>query len=132
MIKNGLDWLPLSWGQSLAEFIFKKYKRDGMSPAGMVEKIPKDLPILIICSQEDGLVPCSSSISIYKKLVDSGHKHTYILILNHGRHAKILSGPDGKKYQRVVHAFYKKHNLPHNPSIAAKGEKYLRKCQPHL
>jgi alpha-beta hydrolase superfamily lysophospholipase len=132
MYKNRLGWLPLSYGETIAEFIFKQYNRNGMNPGNMVQGIPKNIPILIICSQEDQLVPYSSSINVYKKLIESGHQHTYILILNHGRHAKILFGLDGQKYQDVVHAFYKKYNLPHDPSIAANGEKYLSLCQPVL
>ena len=137
VIQNGmnqlhLSWLPLSYGQSLAEFIFKKYSRCGMSPAKVLDSIPKDIPILIICSKEDQRVPYASSINMYKKLRLSGHEHTYILILDHGRHAKIICDVDGQKYQEVVHAFYKKYNLSYSSAHADSGEKYLMQCQPIL
>jgi len=74
---------------------------------------------------EDNVVPCSSSINVYKKLIKSGHPQVSLLILDHGQHAKILSGKDGYKYQAVVHAFYKKHNLPYDASIAEIGESFL-------
>ena len=128
--KNIDTWIPLSFGETVAEFIFKKYTRYGYSPANCIANISQDIPILIVCSQEDHLVPCSSSINVYKKLVDCGHKHVYIFIAEHGRHAFILQGPDGEKYQQVVNAFYKKYNLPYNAADAEKGESLLAQCQP--
>jgi hypothetical protein len=132
MHKKNLGWMHVSYGETIAEFIFKRYTRHGLSPKKCVEKISKDIPILIICSQEDQTVPCSSSINVYKNLVAAGHKHTYILITEHGRHARILQGPEGEKYQCVVNAFYKKYNLPYCPASAAKGEPLLALCQPIL
>lgn len=132
MERKNLSWLPLSYGETLAEFIFKKYTRHGYSPANCVENICKDTPIFITCSQEDDLVPYTSSINIYKKLVQCGHKHAYIFITEHGKHAAILQGPDGEKYQYVINAFYKKYNLPYNASDAEKGESLLALCQPQF
>ena len=130
MIKKGLSWLPLSYGETVAEFIFKRYTRHGYSPANCLENIPKDIPILIICSQEDRLVPAATSMNVYKKLVEAGHQHTYLFITDHGKHAAILQGPDGEKYQSVVNAFYKKYNLPHCRASAAQGKSLLALCQP--
>jgi hypothetical protein len=128
--KFNVGWIPLSYGEYLAELIFRKYKHNGMRPGDFIENIPHDIPLLIICSKEDHLVPFTSSINLYKKLVANGHKNAYLFVAEHGRHAKILQGPDGEKYQVIVHAFYKKYNLPHDPSIAAKGEQLLLLCQP--
>lgn len=132
MVKKNLTWIPLSYLETVTEYIFKKYTRYGWSPAKCLENISKDIPILIICSQEDRLVPASTSINIYKKLVESGHKHTYIFIADHGKHAAILQGPDGEKYQYVVNAFYKKYNLPHCPTSATQGKSLLAFCQPQF
>lgn len=132
MLKKNLSWLPLSYGETLTEFIFKRYTRHGLSPANCIESISKEIPIFIICSKEDRLVPFSSSINVYKKLVESGHKHTYIFITDYGKHAAILQGPDGEKYQWVVNAFYKKYNLPHCSTSAAQGESLLALCQPQF
>lgn len=132
MERKNLGWLPLSYGEMLAEFIFKKYTRYGYSPANCAENICKDIPIFIICSKEDALVPYTSSINIYKKLIQCGHKHVYIFITDHGKHAAILQGPDGEKYQHVINAFYKKYNLPYNSADAEKGESLLADCQPQF
>jgi hypothetical protein len=132
MTKKGLSWLPLSYGETVTEFIFKRYLRSGWSPAKCLENIPKEIPILIICSEEDRLVPASTSINIYKKLVESGHKHTYIFVTGYGKHAAILQGPNGEQYQQVVNAFYKKYNLPYCATSAAQGESLLAFCQPQF
>jgi len=130
MEKKNLDWLPLSYGETVAEFIFKKYTRYGNSPANCIETIAKDMPIFIVCSKEDRLVPYESSINVYKKLIESGHKHTYIFITDYGKHAALLQGPDGEKYECVINAFYKKYNLPYCAAKAAQGESLLASCQP--
>lgn len=132
MHKKYLGWLDVSYGETLAEFIFKKYKRNGWSPKNCCENILKHTPILIVCSKEDKTVPYFSSINLYKNLIASGHEHAYILITDHGNHAQILQGLDGEKYHATVNAFYKKYSLPHCPINAAKGEKYLALCQPIL
>lgn len=130
MKKCRLDWLPLSYGERLAEFLFKKYTRHGIRPIDVLENIPSDMPILIICSKEDSLVPYYSSIAVYKKLRDTNHNHVYILCLDHGKHAKFLLGSDAEKYRSVVHAFYKKYSLQHNPLYASNGDNLLSECQP--
>jgi hypothetical protein len=132
MIMKNLAWLPVSYGETIAEFIFKKYTRYGYSPANCIENISKNIPIFIVCSKEDLLVPFSSSMNVYKKLIQSGHKHTYIFVTDQGRHAAILQGSDGEKYQWVVNAFYKKYNLPHCAASAAQGESLLAQCQPQV
>jgi Prolyl oligopeptidase family len=130
MAKKGLHWLDVAYGETIAEWIFKRYTRHGWSPAKCLKNIPKDIPILIVCSQEDRLVPVSTSMNIYKKLVESGHQHTYIFVTEHGKHAAILQGPDGEKYQWVINAFYKKYNLPYDAASAAQGKSLLALCQP--
>lgn len=132
MIKLHLSWLSIDYGQTFAELIFKKYNRYGHSPENCIEHISKDIPIFIVCSKEDYLVPYSSSINIYKKLVELGHKHIYIFVTDYGRHAAILQGPDGEKYQWVINAFYKKYKLPHCAVSAEKGKSLLALCQPKI
>jgi esterase/lipase len=132
MIKNNVSWMPLSYGESIAEFIFKKYIRTGMSPARIAAAIDKNIPILISCSLEDTLVPYSTSLKIYKRLRASGHDKAHIFILEHGRHSKLLSGPDGDKYQEVVHAFYKAYGLPNDPDLARRGKKQFTQTQPNI
>ena len=106
------------------------YEKDGRQPIALVEKIRKDLPILIICSEIDNTIPFTASINLYKKLCKTGHDHAYLFKLKEGKHAKLLWGKDGERYQNVVHAFYKKYGLPHNDEFAQKGASDFKRCRP--
>lgn len=109
---------------------FPCYDAQGLQTIDTVHLIRKDLPILIICSNEDTTVPASSSMRLYTKLRATGHNHVYLLALNSGQHSKLLQENDRHTYLCVVHAFYKKYNLPHDASLATQGKKRLQKCQP--
>ena len=121
--------------RAVAKFILAniafKYKIDALQPIDVVYKIPLNMPILIVCSLEDKLVPAYSSYHLYEALRARGHKHAYILVLEKGKHAKLLHGQSGEQYEYVVHAFYKKYGLKHDPSLAEKGEPLLKLCQPN-
>jgi len=121
-----LEWLSHDTGEYIMEKIFRHYNRNGIRPIDMVSDIRKELPILIICSKEDPLVPWYSSIQLYKKLKESGHLSVHLFLADHGKHSRILCDQDGNTYQAVVHAFYEKYGLPHNAEFALQGRKYLR------
>lgn len=94
--------------------IFMKYKIYGAQPLNSVEHITnKNLPILIICSQQDTLVPWQGSVRLYEKFKTEGFVNCELLVLERGKHGKLLWGPDGQKYHDAVQMFYKKHNLPY-------------------
>jgi prolyl oligopeptidase family protein len=120
------------YGSNLLSFIFCQYKPEGIKPIDQVQKIKKDLPILIICSFEDKLVPVWSSINLYIALRESGHQNAYLLILPEGKHAKLITHTRfGYLYQHIVHAFYCKYDLPHDPYLAQLGMPLFTKlCQP--
>jgi hypothetical protein len=42
----------------------------------------------------------------------------------------MLHAEDKKIYEAVVHAFYKKYNLPHNAALALEGQKDFDATQP--
>ncbi len=128
-----LSWIPgiKKNGLGIMSFIFCKYKPNGMRPIDLCERIKKDLPILIICSTQDALVPVWSSINLYLALRESGHSHAYILVLPRGNHAKLINDRlHGPLYQQVTHAFYQKFDLPHDPHLANLGAPLLANCQP--
>jgi esterase/lipase len=111
--------------------IFRKYDMHGEQPIHNIHTINPATPILIVASKEDTLVPWQSSEKLYKTLKKSGHNHAYFLLLDHGKHGKIIFGPDREKYTQVVHAFRQKYGLPHNEKLAAFGMKTLQThCQP--
>ena len=114
MFKVG--WIPYSTSltHKSCEFIFKNYNMNGLQPIDMVSKIyNKKLPILIICSKEDKLIPWQSTVRLYEKFIPEGFINCHLLITDHGNHANILWGKSGQKYYEKVHSFYKDNNLPY-------------------
>lgn len=129
-LEKVIDATPIiqySWISS----IFKKYNPKGIQPIHCLHKIDLNLPILIICSKQDQRVPYQRSIAVYKALKKSGH-NVHLLVLKKGKHAKLLTGKNGKIYQNVTHAFLKHYNLPHNFFCALQGKDLFIKTQPLL
>ncbi len=129
-------WIPgfKRNGHSFVSFIFCKYNPEGIRPIDVVHQIDKNMPILIVCSQEDMLVPYWSSHNLYKQLRQTGHKNTYILILPAGKHGKLIYEKNyGLLYQDITHAFYQLFNLPHDTQCATRGRPFLLQfCQPDV
>lgn len=121
--KNSYNLIAKQW-------YFPNYKKDGIKPINIIDKIKLDTPILLVHSYQDRLIPIDSSRRLYNKLKKSGHKNAYLLELNSGEHANYQFGNDAETYQAAVHAFYKKYNIEHDAKLAAKGEVILAKCQP--
>jgi len=109
-----------------------RYNKNGLHPKDVVEKISKDIPIIFVCSKKDGMIPYQSTINLYKQLIKSGHTYVHLLVLESGNHGFLIWGPDGDKYQNVIHAFYRRYNLPHNEQFATEGQALFEKCQPTL
>lgn len=117
---------------SLLGTCFMQHKRHGICPLDIVQHIPQDLPLLFIASKQDTTVPYERTLDLYAKLLKTGHTNAHILILDTGRHSKLLIDEQGDIYQNTVHAFFKKYHLPHNPSFAIQGQETLAKCQPTI
>jgi alpha-beta hydrolase superfamily lysophospholipase len=118
-------------GLALTRFIFTKFSPQGIRPADVAHKIRHNLPILIVCSQQDQLVPASSSAKLYTILRNSGHTQVHLLTLPEGKHAKLFnSAASSLQYKQVTHAFYKKYGLPHDEKLAFEGQKTFLECQP--
>jgi pimeloyl-ACP methyl ester carboxylesterase len=131
--QKGLSWIPGSKvaGMALIKVIFAKYKESGIRPIDQIAKIKKDIPILIICSAKDNLVPTWSSINVYLALKEAGNANVHLLILPQGNHAKLITHDQyGTRYQNVTHAFYQKYNLPHSTEYAQQGILLFKDTQP--
>jgi hypothetical protein len=129
-----LAWIPGFKRHSVGmlSFVFCKYRADGARPMDLAPAIRPDLPILIVCSAQDNLVPVWSSINLYSLLRQSGHENTYLLLLPEGGHAKLITNTIyGSLYQHVTHAFYQKFQLPHDESFAKLGIPFFSICQPN-
>ena len=96
--------------QKIFELFFGTYTRTGIAPIDVVDRIDSAIPVLIVCSQEDARVPATSSFALYKKLRTHGHKKSHLLVLNHGSHGHLYTGPDSYSYISGVNKFYKQYN----------------------
>ncbi len=57
---------------------FHTYNFDGPHPIDVADQIPKDLPILIICSDQDSTVPAAGSLRLAQRLQDTGHTNVHV------------------------------------------------------
>jgi pimeloyl-ACP methyl ester carboxylesterase len=125
-----LRYLPHFLIETVPSIMFGKYDKAGLAPIDMIDKIDKQIPILLIASLEDNAVFPENTINLYLKLLASDFKKAHLLLLNRGGHAQLLWGPQGDIYQAVTHAFYKHYQLPHDQELAEKGHAYFIKTQP--
>jgi len=106
--------------------VFWRHNTNGAQAINLVTSIDKKLPILLICSEQDALVPAESTIALYEKLKATGHTKVHLFVAENGRHGRILHSADGSKYQQAVHAFYKKYGLSHDAKLADLGTSLLQ------
>jgi len=117
--------------ERLIPAILRGYRPDGPTPSNAIPWIPTDLPILVVCSLKDGIVPVGSSVAVYHQLRQTVHKNVHLLKLDRGEHARIKSdSAEGERYRNVVHAFYKKYNLAHHNEWAQEGLLAFTQTQP--
>jgi len=109
-----------SYDKTIFSTLFPKHEKETITPLESIKKIKdKNLPILLIHSQDDSKVPYSHSLRLYKTFLENGFKHVYLATISQGRHAFLLQDPQIKDiYLQAVHSFYKIHNLPFNEKYA--------------
>ncbi len=117
---------------SIVRFMMGSYKHDGINQRECAEIIADDIPLLMVISLKDGLVAPQSAFYLYNRLRDRGHQKIHLLVLKRALHPAymITDAQDKKVYETVVHAFYKKYNLPHNTALALEGQKDFDATQP--
>lgn len=98
--------------------IFQSHQIDGIQPINVASGIDKSIPIMLVHSEEDAIIPLNASRELYIALKQAGHEHVYLLELQKGAHAALLWGPQGELYRNVIHAFYKHYNLVHDAEFA--------------
>lgn len=129
-----LSWMPFStdFGMFLADAKFSNIDHQGIFPVDVIMHIPRRIPIMIIGSHSDDVVPITSVRSLYAALRRTGHEHIYLLELTKGRHGRLIQGEQGQYYAACVHAFYERYGLPHNAQLVEQGRDILAECQPDL
>lgn len=106
------SWIPgltNCFDYFIAQRFYKNYQPTGIQPIYVAPTIPLHMPILIICSLQDTLIPAASSIKLYKELLATGHTHCYLLVTEHGSHANIIGSESRATYITAVNAFYRKY-----------------------
>jgi len=114
--------------KTMTQLFFSNYDPAGMQPIKAAPHINTQIPMLIICSESDGLIPASSTINLYNALRASGHTRVHLLVCKYGSHGRILWSKDGKTFKNVVHAFYKQYNLPYHELWAQEGLERFQEC----
>jgi len=140
--ENGMDGFLSHWGVGRCERLkncFKnmfrwvsQYDPNGIHPVTVAQNLDPELPVLFVCSKEDTLINYEQTINVYKKVIEAGHQKAHLLILDKGRHGRLLWGTDGQKYQDVTHAFYRKYELPYTDAFAGRGQVLFGQCQPTM
>lgn len=108
------------------------FKTEGISPITSVSHMPKNVPIALITSVIDEVVPHQCTLNLYKKLRELGYTKVHILILKTSKHDVYPTGSEKEIYQAFIHAFYKQYNLPHIEKFAAEGEKIFSLSRPEI
>ena len=109
------------------------FKHNGILPINLIDRMPKDVPILLITSHNDSIVPYECTMNIYNGLRTAGHTKAHILVLDKATHAwyPYCSKKERTLYQAIVHAFYKHYGLPYIAEFADNGaEWFATKTQP--
>lgn len=108
----------------LQRYVFKKYSSDGIQPINYIKDIP-NIPILFIHSQDDEIIPVNHSRRLYEALLKQGRKNVYLLEIESGYHADLLSDDNLQsktKYLSVLHTFYKQYGFPYD-------KQYVNECR---
>lgn len=123
-LTNGLVYLA---EQGYFRHRYHAYHKDGPSPLGLVDQIPKNIPYLFITSEADQLVPCENTKRIAQALADRGNNNVFLLVLKNSSHPNYMfdNDQDRRDYQNVVHAALRKSGIDHNPIWAKEGEALL-------
>jgi hypothetical protein len=112
--------------------VMRGYKKNALSPRDYAEIIADDIPILLVTSLKDWVVPPQCTIYLYNRLRERGHQKVHLLILQHSSHSGYMleDARDRQLYEEVVHAFYQRYGLPYNQMKAYAGQMAFASTQP--
>ncbi len=129
-----IHWFPFSKqiAYKVCRRHFPNVNINGIFPINVIQGIPSTIPVMLIHSKTDKVIPINSSRRLYIKLKEAGHQNVYLVELSSGSHGKLLLGTDADFYHYVVHALYKKYGLAYHPEFAHHGDNLLSICQPSI
>jgi len=114
--------------------LFPHHHISGIQPIKVIHAIPHHIPILILATEQDIVVPLYSTINIYKELIKTGHTKCHLFIVKQGSHAAMCWGKEGVNVRNIEHAFRKYYNLGNYAEEFAQAgwENFLNNTQPAL
>jgi pimeloyl-ACP methyl ester carboxylesterase len=109
--------ISTKYAESFAKALFPSYEIGSVCCQKAIASIKnKNLPVLILHSQDDVTIPLAHAWMLYKTFKEHGFEHVYLVELK-GSHAFGLRD-DKDAYLRAVHSFYKKYDLAYEAEYA--------------
>lgn len=104
--------MPLSyyWLPYCAKFAYPSYAPAGKQPIKNLEKLPKDLPVIIIHSKTDPQLSYNDALAVYAGLKKLGNPNAYLIPYNQRGHVELLD-VSNKKEIASLNAILEKHGL---------------------
>lgn len=114
---NSKIGIPKPFDKIIFNICFPSYSIQTVPPIISIKKIEnKELPILILHSEDDLYIPFSESLSLYKSLINYGFKNVFLATLKGSHFDQIAK--DSTTYLTAIHTFYKYFNFSYNPDYA--------------
>lgn len=120
-----------SYDETIFSTLFPAYLKDSTGSKQLISKIKnKNIPILLIHSQNDTKVSYDHSLLLYQEFKQNGFKNVYLATIPSGKHSFLLQDVHANAvYLQAVHSFYKHFGLPYNSQWAQDN---LEQYQPTL
>lgn len=116
-------------------FLGWQHKSDKSKQAiGHADAFPDNIPLVVVSSQKDKLVPISSALKLALRVAVNRKKKkistpVYFIQLENADHNDYaIDKNDSERYQQNLHAIYRRHNLAYVESLANAGESKLFSC----
>ena len=141
VIRHRLEQMNIAWIPGTVKFVhfcvgsylmYPSYSINGPQPLESVKNISNDIPLLFIHSSDDKVTPVWGTQQLIYQAVQRGNNNIYFLEIPSAVHGKYQLSPHGEQYHDIVHAFFKKYNIPHNKEAALRGQEYLEACHVKL
>jgi hypothetical protein len=89
--------------------------------------IPTEIPIGLVTSRVDRVVPAGNTYRLAAAMRGAGHDKVHVLTLQHSHHGHygMQNSTDRAAYLHWLHALYRLYDLPHVPEYAELGQDLL-------
>jgi hypothetical protein len=110
--------------------VYPSYQQHGINPLANVKQFAQQgIPVVFITSKTDKTVPYQCTMRLAHATAQAGAT-VYVIELQNSSHAGycLSNNADRQNYQNILHAIYKRHNLPYITEYAQKGECLVKGC----